>query len=187
MIDINENIDNNRNIINNTAINEWHEWKPSWTGKFKTPHDIQEKHSPTEVIQVKTPNNSKPQKAIKRIVDNRLWSALTSSQQHASIEINNAFEMMSKGMGYASSNWQKIPGCRSPSNITEARLRMINFYLEWVKKCTEKKLSHSMVVDILCFGFSCRMIDHDRRLRKGGTKKNLMSALTLYCQLHGWE
>ena len=44
-----------------------------------------------------------------------------------------------------------------------------------------------MVVDVLCFGFTCRMIDRDRRLKNGSTQKNLMVGLSLYCTLRGWQ
>ena len=64
---------------------------------------------------------------------------------------------------------------------------MVNFYIEWAQKCARKKISHAMVVDVLCFGFSCRMIDHDRRLKNGGTRENLLRGLLLYCSLRGWE
>jgi len=90
-------------------------------------------------------------------------------------------------MGYILSNWERIPGCNGPSNISESHARMINIYTEWAQKCARIKISHALAVDVLCFGFSCRMIDRDRRLKKGATRENLLRGLSLYAALRGWS
>lgn len=164
----------------------WSDWKPAWTGKNRTPQDTQERHSPTEQVAVRLTAERQVHKSQRRIVDSRLWEAMTPVQQDAAIEIAAAFEMMGRGMGYVLSNWQRIPGCRGSSNVSEAHANMMNLYIGWAQKCAKKKISHSMVVDVLCFGFSCRMIDRDRRLRTGSTRENLMLGLSLYCDLRGW-
>jgi hypothetical protein len=161
---------------NRPSRDPWAEWKPQWTDKQQTPHDIQEKHSPT----VRTDQSQR------RIVDTRLWEGMTESQQNAAIEIADSYDMMKQGLGYVTSDWQRIPGCRGPSNIAEAHARMMNFYMEWAKKCAGRKISHAMVVDVLCFGFPCALIDRDRRLKNGATRQNLMRGLSLYCELRGW-
>ena len=168
------------------AADPWSSWSPQWTGEKHTPHDIQEKHSPTQQVVVRLAAQRLLHQSQRRIVDARLWEAMTFIQQDAAIEIATAFEMMGRGMGYAANNWQRIPGCRSASNVAEAHALLINFYIEWAKACTKRKISHAMVIDVLCFGFTCRMIDHDRRLKTGGTKENLLKGLTLYCQMKGW-
>jgi hypothetical protein len=160
----------------------WVDWKPRWTGKQQTPHDIQEKHSPT----AKQSGLSGADQSQRRIVDTRLWEGMTESQQNAAIEIADSFDMMKQGLGYVTSDWQRIPGCRGPSNIAEAHARMMNFYMEWAKKCAGRKISHAMMVDVLCWGFPCGLIDRDRRLKNGSTRANLMKGLSLYCELRGW-
>jgi len=164
----------------------WTDWQPVWTGKKRTPQDMQEQHSPTEQIAVRLTAERQMQQSQRRIVDSRLWEAMTATQQDAAIRIAASFEMMGRGMGYVLSNWQRIPGCRGSSNVSEAHARMISTYVEWAQKCARKKISHSMVVDVLCFGFSCRMIDRDRRLKTGATRENMMQGLSLYCELMGW-
>jgi hypothetical protein len=164
----------------------WADWKPSWTGKKLTPQDIQEQHSPTEQVAIRLTAERQTHRSQRRIVDSRLWEAMTPIQQDAAIEIATAFEMMGRGMGYVLSNWQRLPGCKGVANVSEAHSRLMNVYIEWAQKCAKRKISHSMVVDVLCFGFSCRMIDRDRRLRSGATRENLMRGLTLYCDLLGW-
>jgi hypothetical protein len=156
---------------------QWEDWKPQWTGTKQTPHDIQEKHSPTK---------KQPDKNQRRVVDARLWEGMTAAQQDAAVEIVNSYDMMTSGMGYVTSNWQRIPGCRGSGNIAEAHARMMNFYMEWARKCAVQKISHAMVVDVLCCGFPCRLIDRDRRLKNGATQKNLLRGLSLYCELRGW-
>lgn len=164
----------------------WADWKPVWTSKKSTPQDMQEKHSPTEQVSVRLTSERQAHSSQRRIVDARLWGAMTIFQQDAALVIAASFDMMGRGMGYVTSNWQRIPGCKNGSNVTELHARMIQFYIEWSQKCARKKISHSMVIDVLCFGFSCRMIDRDRRLKTGSTRENLMSGLSLYCELRGW-
>ncbi len=160
----------------------WTDWKPQWTGNKQTPHDLQERHSPTE----RQLHQNEPDQIQRRIVDARLWEGMSGPQRDAAIEIAASFEMIGSGMGYVTSNWQRIPGCRGASNIAEAHARMMNFYIEWANKCARRKISHAMVLDVLCFGFPCRLIDRDRRLKNGTTRKNLMLGLSLYCKLRGW-
>ena len=183
MITIDERPPKDRDLLKDP----WSDWKPVWTGKKRTPQDIQERHSPTEQVALRLTAERPLHKSQRRIVDGRLWEAMTLIQQDAAIEIATAFEMMGRGMGYVLSNWQRLPGCRGQANVSEAHARMINIYTEWAQKCARQKISHAMIVDVLCFGFSCRMIDHDRRLRNGSTRDNLLQGLSLYCLLRGWE
>ena len=164
----------------------WSDWSPQWSGARITPHDVQEKHSPTQPVAVHLAPEEKIGVSQRRIVDARLWESMTFMQQDAAREIVAAFEMMGRGMGYVTSNWERIPGCSNPSNVAEAHGCMINLYIAWAEKCAQRKISHAMVADVLCFGFACRMIDHDRRLKNGSTRDNLMRGLSLYCELRGW-
>ncbi len=171
----------------------WADWTPRWTEKKPapqqratppkaTPHDFQERYAPT-----RRASERQAESARRRIVDARLWDAMTFSQQDAACAIASAFDMLGKGLGYAASNWERIPGCRGAENVSEAHARMINTYTLWARNCAREKISHAMVLDVLCYGFSCRMIDCDRRLKHGATRENLMKGLTLYCRLQGWR
>lgn len=180
-------IDEKRPAAPDFLKDPWEDWKPLWTGKKRTVQDMQERHSPTEQVSVRLTAERRLHKSQRRIVDARLWEGMSAVQQDAAIEIAMAHEMLGRGMGYVLSNWQRIPGCSGPSNISEAHARLINFYTGWAQKCAKQKISHAMVIDVLCFGFSCRMLDHDRRQRPGGTRENLMKGLSLYCDLRGWD
>lgn len=172
--------------LQKTAVDPWSDWKPSWTGKKQTPHDLQEKHSPTQSVDVALTAERSVHRSQRRITDARLWEQMTVAQQNAALEIAAAFEMMGQGLGYVTSNWQRIPGCRNANDAIEARARMVTHYVSWAQKCAAQKISHAMIIDVLAFGFSCRMIDHDRRLKNGATRENLMKGLSLYCELRGW-
>ncbi len=173
----------------------WADWTPRWTVKDKaggtTPHDFQERHAPTRKAPPRQEDsaryNTSPRETRRRLVDARLWDAMTFSQQDAAGHIAAAFEMIGRGLGYATSNWQRIPGCKGAGNVSEAHGRMINAYTLWARECAIKKISHALVIDVLCYGFSCRMIDCDRRLKHGAARENLMKGLTLYCRLQGWR
>lgn len=160
----------------------WRDWRPQWTGQDKTPHDLQEKHAPSE----RQPDDISHDQYRRRIIDARLWNSLAPLQQEAAMLIAGSFDMVSNGANYATSNWERLPGTHHGSNISEARARLINIYFGWARKCAERKISHAMVADILCFGHSCRSVDNNRRLRNGSTKINLMRGLSLYCELRGW-
>jgi hypothetical protein len=174
----------------------WADWKPLWTGKKRagknaargsmTVQDVQERHSPTERVSVRLTAERQAHTSQRRITDARLWDAMTPAQQDAAIEIAIAFEVMGRGIGYTLSNWQRLPGSSGQSNVSEAHARLVKFYIDWARTCGRRHISHAMIIDVLCFGFSCRMLDHDRRQKTGATRENLMQGLALYCELRGW-
>ena len=156
--------------------------------KAETVHDRQESHSPTESVNLRVSAERHEVRCQRRIVDARLWDSMTPPQQDAALEIAKAYETMGRGLGYISSDWQRIPGSgRFAGNIADAHSRLINRYIDWTKACHKEKISHSMIIDILAFGFSCRALDRDRRQRSGTSRQNLLDGLTLYCRLQGWR
>lgn len=172
--------------IHDPFYDPWANWKPEWTGKEKTPHDLQEKKAPTEKVTLRLSGERQKHQSQRRIVDARLWDAMTAGQQDAALQIAFSFERMSRGIGYAQSNWQRIPGARGNGNIAEAQARLINHYIDWTTHCAKRKISHAMILDILCFGHSCRTVDRDRRQKNGTSRQMLMEGLSLYCERRGW-
>lgn len=169
----------------------WAGWRPEWQNAKKprstdaqSVHAHQEKIAPTEALRLR--GTQEDNAARRRIVDARLWDAMSPAQQDAALQIAEAFETMGRGLGYVSSDWQRIPGAGGPGGAGAAHSRLIHGYVEWTKQCHREKISHAMMIDILVFGFSCRQQDRDRRLRSGSARKNLMDGLTLYCLLQGW-
>ena len=162
--------------VEEKQIDAWLEWEPKWAGLAPTPYDLQEKHSPSERV---SDDNQR------RIVDARLWDGMSVLQQEAAMEIAHSFEMVHNGSGYKTSNWQRIP-TRSTGNMSDARADLVNVYFEWARKCTVEKISHAMIIDVLCFGHACRSVDAARRVKNGTTQKYLLRGLSLYCEVRGW-
>lgn len=179
----------------------WADWQPQWhqprrrinknttkDARPETVHDRQESHSPTESVPLRVSAGRHDVRCQRRIVDARLWEAMTPPQQDAALEIAKAYETMGRGLGYISSDWQRIPGGHHlAGNIADAHSRLINRYIDWTKACHKEKISHSMIIDVLAFGFSCRALDRDRRQRGGTSRQNLLDGLSLYCRLQGWR
>jgi len=165
---------------------DWDSWKPDWRKRARGPHALQERHSPTQNVALHVTNARSKDAHRRRIVDARLWDAMSQAQQSAALEIARAFEMMGKGLGYATSNWERIPGCKGAHNAVEMHGRFISAYVDWTKRCHKEGVSHSMIIDILVYGFSCRALDRDRRVKAGEARKNLMEGLSVYCEMKGW-
>ena len=162
----------------------WRDWQPQWQGR--APHALQEKHAPTEPVRLRGQTRDQDS-CQRRIVDARLWEALDGAQQDAALAIAFAFEAMSKGLGFATSNWQRVPGARNPMGVANGHARLTGTYVEWTEACHKAGVSHSMVIDILCFGITCRALDRDRRVRAGTSRQNLIEGLALYARLRGWK
>lgn len=174
----------------------WENWNPAWTARHgkthektaaPTVHDLQEKNAPTETMTLTCDTPVPPARVQRRILDARLWSAMTLAQQGAALQIAAAYETMARGLGYSASNWERVGRSSNPAAITEAQTAMIDNYMVWARACITQKISHSMIVDILIGGHSCRAVDRDRRLRAGSARQNLLAGLSLYCALKGWR
>lgn len=161
----------------------WEGWSPEKTGK--TPHALQERHSPTTSATLRDAGGKQREACLRRLADARLWDAMTQAQQDAAHEIALACEVLGQGLGYASSNLERISGSRS-NNALECRERLVAFYTLWTARCRQERISHSLVVDILVYGFSCRALDGDSRVRAGTARRNLVRGLALYCRMKGW-
>ncbi len=168
-------------------MEDWSDWKPDFKPKSKqtpkNPHLLQEAHSPSESI---TFRGGEKLEARRRVTDARLWDAMTPTQQDAALQIAKAYETMSRGMGYITSDWTRIPGGGGAGNIGDLHARLVRGYVEWTVLCAKNNISHSLVIDVLVFGFSCRALDRDRRQGQGLTRANLMEGLWLYADMKGW-
>ncbi|MDI1228257.1 MAG: hypothetical protein PSY14_11290 [bacterium] len=148
---------------------------------------MQERHSPTQSLTPNRPALRNLTEVRRRVTDARLWDRMTGAQQDAAQEIAFAFESMSQGLGFTTVNWERLPGACGPNNAIEAREKLLGDYVGWARGCHAAHISHSMIIDVLVFGFSCRALDHDRRVRSGWSRRNLLAGLTLYCRMKGWN
>jgi hypothetical protein len=173
----------------------WSDWQPRWslnakqkshqTSDMADAHDWQETHSPTEPVSLRSGDGRTRHATQRRVTDAKLWDNMTTQQQDAALEIALAFEVMGRGLGYATSDWTRVPG--GGGNAGEAHGRLINDYIGWTVACHKNKISHSMIIDILVYGFSCRALDRDRRVKTGTARQNLIEGLILYAKLRGWQ
>ncbi|MEZ0225602.1 MAG: hypothetical protein ACAH83_13685 [Alphaproteobacteria bacterium] len=164
----------------------WEGWKPVWEGTSPSPHALQENHSPSISVTSRAPHSRAAERQQRRIVDARLWEAMAPAQQDAALEIARVFETLSRGIGFSASDWAKPPSMRGGANPVEIHGHLLRGYVDWTLRCRKAAVSHSMIIDILVFGFSCQALDNDRRVRKGSTKANLLKGLSLYCAVKGW-
>lgn len=170
---------------------DWSEWKPIWTQKTaKTPHDYQENHSPSEQTRIRLSHLRKTISASRRIVDARLWDAMSFEQQNAAIAIDHAFQTIGKGLGYRNSRFERresqTPTYRTQSE-TDYQADLINQYFGWAKECKREKTNHAAIIDVLSFGKSCKAVDRERKCRNGWAKTNLLDGLDIYCKIMGWK
>jgi hypothetical protein len=175
----------------------WADWQPQWhlkktrkaraAARTESVHERQESHSPTTPVLLRDGTGGADAACRRRLTDARLWDALSPLQQDAAAEIAQAYETISRGIGYAISDWQRAPVQRGRGNAAMAQGRSIDAYAEWAQACRERGLSHSLIVDVLVFGFSCGALDRDRRARNGFCRDNLQEGLTLYAELQGWK
>jgi hypothetical protein len=156
----------------------WDGWKPDWQGN---PHAQQEVHSPTLAIILRGATDA----GRRRIIDLRLWDSLSPPQQDAALEIAHACLLLSRGIGFAQSDWERLPGGGS-FDIGSDMAELSGLYGGWARACRAANVSHGSIVDILVFGQSCGAQDRDRKLRRGSSKRNLQAGLSLYCRLRGW-
>ncbi|TVQ82561.1 MAG: hypothetical protein EA357_08895 [Micavibrio sp.] len=184
-------------------INEWHDWKPVWTfpskrkkafagnsGKDRetSPHMLQENKEPTAAVQTRMSATRKTETHRRRITDARLWQAMSPFQQNAALAVEQAFRLMSRGLGYRISAPDKPrTGSPYPADCGSARDgEKIALYFQWAERCKTEKLNHAAAVDILIYGKSCRAVDRVRHMRNGSARRNLLACLDVYCTLRGW-
>ncbi len=167
----------------------WQDWQPQWSRDRKnaSPHMQQEHHSPTVAVTVRVSAGRDDYACQRRMIDARLWDSLPREAQDAAIDIAQAYEALTKGMGPATaSNWAHVPGPRNAGADRNAYGRLSGTYMDWARSCQKEGVSHSMVIDIVCMGISCSALDSDRRVRKGTSRQNLYDGLMLYARLRGW-
>lgn len=181
------------NMRDDDFSDPWADWKPVWGAKearrsktAATPHDFQECHAPTAAVDVCDGGKERARRLRRRILDARLWETLPLPQQDAALEIERAYTLMTRPLGYRLSN----PAGLRVDGMTAAPVEWIaqvqKGYVDWARDCHKAGLLHAAVLDILIFGQSCRQVDRARRMRNGWARDNLGEALALWCRRRGW-
>src|SRR5690606_7753482 len=94
------------------GFEEWEGWKPDWTIPVKgrksrkqqqkrcqTPYDFQERQAPTVAVQRNLGGGRSALQHRRRMVDARLWDAMSPFQQNAAMALEQACYLLSRGLG----------------------------------------------------------------------------------------
>lgn len=135
---------------------DWTEWAPHWSKKNKTsptspktPHDFQEQNAPTTIVRQKLSTERTTTKHRQRIVDARLWKAMSPFQQNAALALEHAFHVMSIGLGYRTSSPHKLNTGKAHYRENDRDGEVIALYFQWAEQCQKDTLHHAAAIDVL--------------------------------------
>lgn len=154
----------------------------------RQPQDWQQPHSPRGTLNIRDLEGGNATArtlsyAVRRIVDARLWRALTDVQQQAAVDLAGAFHA---GLGGAPAS---PVAERVDTSLSPKRFEPIGFerdYWEWAKAAEAKGISAPAVIDVVCLGKSRREVARSRHKRDAWVKRNLIEGLELYAMIKGW-
>lgn len=161
------------------------------------PEAWQERHSPTEAVEVtimhavELGTDGKAKRITKRremcrrrIVDARLWAALTQEQQTAATLIDAGFRIATQGMGVKVQSFER--GDRGEAGGNDRSAVTMADYIAWAKEAVRTRIDHAAIILVLVEGMALAAVDSARRKRRGYTRDALAVGLNLYCKQQGW-
>ncbi|MHA1569833.1 MAG: hypothetical protein ACTSXZ_10205 [Alphaproteobacteria bacterium] len=106
----------------------------------------------------------------------------------AAADIIEAFETLTKGLGWAQWDYARIPTARSaPKGGWPHRLdKIIERYTRWTQAMQTELVPLSLVIDAVVHGATCRALDRANHRRDGWAAEILLVGLDLYCGEAGW-
>ena len=153
------------------------------------PDDWQERHSPTEAVEVRIDQKRTKQTAIRRKMDARMWDAMTLAEERAAECILAAVLIRTGEVGVKVQRFDKSPpgpDCAA-SDRADRQADLLQRYDRWVEDARLEGLSPSDVIQIIVHGQSCGQQDRERRQRNGTAKAHLIQALALFAVQQGWQ
>lgn len=112
-----------------------------------------------------------------------LLKSLTPPQFDAMCEIYAAYSSIVGGVGVRAFD----PGyVRGTSGSVDKTAALVADYFSWAREVQRLKLDHAMSISIIYGGMSCKHVDAAYRQANGTAKKNLRSALDVFCRIRGW-
>lgn len=148
----------------------------------------QERHSPTETIEVRITSERSKVQTRRRKQDARLYDGLTSHQIKAMENIDAGFRALTQGGGMSKMRFEaRIPAGDSPAP-GQRHDWLERTYMEWHRQTQiEGGINGAAVLDIVVFGKGTGAVDKLRKKRKGWARENLIEeGLKLYCKICGW-
>ena len=145
----------------------------------------QERHSPTEAVDVTLSQTRKTSLYRRRKADKRMWDAIQAEGGDLVDAAEEIAEACMARLGVVAVRTQRfIRADRGPSEGPSARqMRILRLYDRW---CIEAPCA-SDVVQILVHGQSCRQQDDERRQGHGKALAGLIEALKVYARVAGWR
>lgn len=153
----------------------------------REPADWQERHSPTEAVNVRfdTAKRTTIEICRRRIVDARLWDAMRAEEQTAAERIYCGFVLISGPSLVKCVTLERVDG-KTANGAANGIRDLSDDYWDWAKTAQRERVRVAEVLDILVFGKSCAQVDRERRQRKGVARGNLFDGLGVYCAMRGW-
>ena len=149
------------------------------------PLDWQERHSPTEAVEVRVTGERRRVATRRRKQDARVFDGLSSYHEQAMMDILAAFLYVIGGAGYRSFRYERIiPGAR-PLHGNEEKLR--EHYKEWIdmgaRGAFKLKPALAIIVEAKSYTITASLFNK----RRSWVKDNFHDSLMTYCEIRGWE
>lgn len=151
---------------------------------------LKERNFPTVEIAVPDPEDKKAKRYNNtRVLQSEAWrfNQLTGMQRDAAKEMLLAITLRTAGTAAAVSKYGpvSIAGSSSPTDVGfEADVE--GMWIEWTKEAKRRRISITVVIEVLAEPKTLRDIEHERRMRTGVPFAHYLRALTLWCELRGW-
>lgn len=163
----------------------------------REPEHWQEAHSPTEPAMVREyvkdaatgvmKPEDVPGKARRRKADNRVWAAMTLEQEQAAIRIVRAWDLITGGMGFATTPTEVRDRARQAEEQSDFLAEVEADYFAWGRLCVrEDPHMHPITVAWLGDAIPLSTIDERFHKRRGTARKMLFDGLSLYAEMKGW-
>lgn len=153
------------------------------------PDDWQERHSPTEDVEVRIDQKRTKQLCKRRKPDARMFEAMTDAEERAADCIHSAVLIRTGEVGVKVQSFDRAapgPDCAA-SDRADRQADLLQRYDRWIAAARAQGLSPSDVIQIIVHGQSCAQQDRERRQRNGTAKAHLIQALALFAVQQGWQ
>ena len=113
---------------------------------------------------------------------------LTREHRIAVQEIRQAMAVITQPVALRVSNPLRAPGPAHPhERENERSVRLKRRYLAWIDELGRRQIPSWPVFDVVIDELSCRQSDRQRHKRSGTSRRLLVNALDVYCELSGWS
>ena len=113
---------------------------------------------------------------------------LAREHRFAVQEIRQAVAAITQPVALRVSNPLRAPGPAHPlERESERSVRLKRRYLAWIDELGRQEIPTWPVFDVVIDELSCRQSDRQRHKRAGTSRRLLVNALDVYCELSGWS